>query len=49
MQRGALRDVGRALDISYGKVDYIAKQVPEELNMTIEKALEMSPNLKKGI
>lgn len=45
--RGALRDVGRALDISYGKVDYIAKQVPEELNMTIEKALEMSPNLKK--
>ncbi|MDY2986373.1 MAG: DNA polymerase III subunit alpha [Peptoniphilus sp.] len=45
--RGALRDVGRALDISYGRVDYIAKQVPEELNMTIEKALGMSPTLKK--
>lgn len=45
--RGALRDVGRALDISYGRVDYIAKQVPDELNMTIEKALNMSPTLKK--
>lgn len=45
--RGAIRDVGRALDISYGRVDYIAKQVPEELNMTIEKALNMSTALKK--
>ncbi|WP_138160532.1 DNA polymerase III subunit alpha [Peptoniphilus catoniae] len=45
--RGAIRDVGRALDIGYGKVDYIAKQVPNELNMTIEKALDVSSNLKK--
>lgn len=45
--RGAIRDVGRALDISYGRVDYVAKQVPEELNITIEKALKTSPILKK--
>ncbi|MGO1581496.1 MAG: DNA polymerase III subunit alpha [Peptoniphilaceae bacterium] len=45
--RGAIRDVGRALDLSYGRVDYIAKQVPAELNMTISKALDISPSLKK--
>ncbi|CDZ74720.1 DNA polymerase III subunit alpha [Peptoniphilus sp. ING2-D1G] len=45
--RGAIRDIGRALDISYGKVDYIAKLVPNELNMTIAKALEINPTLKK--
>ncbi|MDO5041120.1 MAG: DNA polymerase III subunit alpha [Peptoniphilus sp.] len=45
--RGAIRDIGRALDISYGRVDYIAKLVPNELNMTIAKALEINPSLKK--
>ncbi|MBP2024856.1 DNA polymerase III subunit alpha [Peptoniphilus stercorisuis] len=45
--RGAIRDVGRALDLSYGRVDYIAKQIPSELNMTIEKALNISEPLKK--
>ena len=45
--RGAIRDVGRALDLSYGRVDYIAKQVPTELNMTIKKALDVSEPLKK--
>lgn len=45
--RGAIRDVGRALDISYGRVDYIAKLVPNELNMTLEKALDLSSKLKK--
>ncbi|SHH58790.1 DNA polymerase-3 subunit alpha [Anaerosphaera aminiphila DSM 21120] len=45
--RGAIRDVGRALDLNYGRVDYIAKQVPNELNMTIERALEVSPTLIK--
>lgn len=45
--RGAIRDVGRALDLSYGRVDYIAKQIPTELNMTIKKALEISEPLKK--
>lgn len=45
--RGAIRDVGRAMDISYGRVDYIAKQIPSELNMTIKKALDISETLKK--
>lgn len=44
--RGSIRDVGRALDISYGKVDTIAKQIPMELYMTIDKALNMNPELK---
>ena len=44
--RNALRDVGRALDMSYAKVDYIAKQVPQAINMTIEKALEISESFK---
>ena len=44
--RNAIRDVGRALDMSYAKVDYIAKQIPQALNMTIEKALEISESFK---
>ena len=44
--RNAVRDVGRALDMSYAKVDYIAKQIPQALNMTIEKALEISESFK---
>lgn len=45
--RNALRDVGRALDISYARVDYIAKQVPQALNMTLDKALEISENFRE--
>ena len=44
--RGVLRDVGRALDMPYSKVDAIAKMVPTELNITIDKALTMNPELK---
>ncbi|ERT57371.1 DNA polymerase III subunit alpha [Peptoniphilus sp. BV3C26] len=44
--RGAIRDVGRVMGISYSKVDYIAKQVPQQLNMTLEKALEISSELR---
>ena len=44
--RGALRDVGRALGMSYGTVDRIAKLVPMELKITIEKALSSSPELR---
>ena len=40
--RNAIRDVGRVLDISYGKVDTIAKQIPSTIGMTIDKALEES-------
>ncbi|MDK2919888.1 MAG: polymerase subunit alpha [Candidatus Petromonas sp.] len=44
--RGAIRDVGRAINMPYGEVDKIAKQIPFQLGITIEKALEMNPNLK---
>lgn len=44
--RGAIRDVGRALNIPYGAVDYIAKKIPTDLGMTIGKALEVNKSLK---
>jgi len=43
--RGAIRDVGRALNISYADCDVVAKLVPNDLHMTLEKALEASPQL----
>ncbi len=45
--RGAIRDVGRALSIPYGEVDAVAKQVPNELHITIDKALKVNPELQK--
>ena len=45
--RGSIRDVGRALNMPYGQVDFIAKQIPMELGMTIDKALEVNKNLKQ--
>ena len=45
--RGAIRDVGRALGVSYGECDTVAKQVPMALNMTIEEALRLSKPLKE--
>ena len=42
----AVRDVGRVLNVSYQETDAIAKAIPFALNMTIDKALEMSPDLK---
>lgn len=44
--RGAVRDVGRALDVPYAVCDKIAKLIPQSLNMTIERALSSSPELK---
>ena len=44
--RAAVRDVGRALALPYAEVDRIAKLVPAELNITIDKALETAPDLK---
>lgn len=44
--RGSLRDVGRALAVPYNTVDTVAKLVPMELNMTIDKALGISKELK---
>ena len=45
--RNCIRDVGRALDISYKTCDMVAKSIPAEVNMTINKALEQSPDFKK--
>lgn len=44
--RAAIRDVGRALGMSYQDVDRVAKLVPTDLHMTIEKALTISSELK---
>ena len=46
--RGVIRDVGRVLDLPYAQCDIIAKMIPQELNMTIDKALQMNPELKKA-
>ena len=46
--RGVIRDVGRVLDLPYAQCDAIAKMIPQELNMTIDKALQMNPELKKA-
>ncbi len=45
--RGAIRDVGRVLGISYGEVDVVAKLVPNEIHMTLDKALSGSKQLKR--
>ncbi len=45
--KNAIRDVGRALSIPYREVNTISKMVPEEVHMTIDKALEMNPQLKE--
>ena len=45
--RNAIRDVGRALNIPYADVDRVAKMVPQELHITIEKALVKNPEFKE--
>ena len=45
--RNAIRDVARVLDLPYALADTIAKMIPQELNITIQKALEMNPELKE--
>src|SRR5438552_2246744 len=44
--KAAIKDVGRAMDIPYAEVDRIAKMVPAQLNITLEKALHDSPALQ---
>lgn len=44
--RGAVRDVGRVLGLPYASVDEVAKLIPNELKITIDKALKMSPELR---
>lgn len=45
--RACIRDVGRAMNYSYAEVDKIAKMIPTMLGITIDKALELNPELKK--
>ena len=44
--RAVIRDVGRVMDMPYALCDTIAKMVPQELNITIDKALDMSQELR---
>ena len=45
--RGAIRDVGRALNFTYAETDMVAKHVPTALHITLMEALEVSPKLKE--
>ena len=45
--RGAIRDVGRALNFSYAETDIVAKLVPTTLHITLQEALKVSPKLKE--
>ncbi len=45
--KGVIRDVGRALDLPYNFCDSIAKMIPNELNITIERALEINPEFRE--
>ncbi|MDR5660035.1 DNA polymerase III subunit alpha [Serpentinicella sp. ANB-PHB4] len=45
--RGSIRDVGRVINMPYNEVDYVAKQVPFALGMTIDKAIEVNPQFRK--
>ena len=45
--RAAVRDIGRVMDMPYAEVDMVAKLVPQELKMTLDKALQVSPELKR--
>ncbi|MDO4961483.1 MAG: DNA polymerase III subunit alpha [Eubacteriales bacterium] len=48
LARGVIRDVGRVLDMSYAAVDRIARMIPNELGMTLKKALDISIDLKNA-
>ena len=45
--KGVIRDVARAMDLPYALADSIAKMVPNELNITLERALEINPEFRK--
>ncbi len=46
--KSVVRDVGRVMGLSYGECDRLAKMIPFELKMTLEKALKLSPELKQA-
>ena len=45
--KGVIRDVGRVMDLPYSFCDELAKMIPNELNITIDKALKMNPELRQ--
>ena len=45
--KGVIRDVGRVMDLPYARVDTIAKMIPNELGITIDKALKLNPEFRK--
>ena len=45
--KGVIRDVGRVMDLPYAYVDSLAKMIPGELNITIDRALQINPELRK--
>ena len=47
--KSVVRDVGRVMGLSYGECDRLAKMIPFDLKMTLEKALKQSPELKTGL
>lgn len=47
MAKGVIRDVGRVMDLPYSVCDSIAKMIPNELKITIDRALQLNPALKK--
>ena len=44
--KGVIRDVARVMDLPYAYADALAKQIPNELNITLERALELNPELR---
>jgi len=47
--KSSIRDVGRVLGMDYGEVDRVAKMIPNEPKMNLEKAMKMNPDLKKTL
>lgn len=45
--RAVVRDVGRVLNMPYAEVDFVAKMIPQEPKMTLEKAFQVSPELRR--
>src|SRR5438445_2581090 len=46
--KSVVRDVGRVMSLNYGECDRLAKMIPNELKMTLKKALEQSPDFKQA-
>jgi DNA polymerase-3 subunit alpha len=49
MAKGVIRDTGRGMEMPYAEVDKIAKMIPAELHITLDKAIEQNPDFKKLI